>query len=73
MVSSPRSCIEAANSGIRIQPSAVHVSGTVGNRCGDSHVHGGARNRRTANCSAASTSDGSPQTNTHMTNNIDMM
>lgn len=68
-VSSPRSCIEAANSGIRFQPSAVHVSGTVGNRYGGSHVHGGARSRRTVNYFAASISDGSPRT-THMTNNI---
>jgi len=68
-VSSPRSCIEAANSGIRFPPNAVHVSGMVGNRFGGSHVHGGARSRRTVNCSASSIFDGSPRT-THMTNNI---
>jgi len=69
MVSSPRNCIGAVNSGIRFQPSAVHVSGMVGNRCGDSRVHGGVRSRRKVNCSAASTSDGSLQT-TYITNNI---
>lgn len=58
-----RSCIDAAASyGTRSPPSAVPVSGTLGNRGGHHRVRDDARSRRTASYSAASTSDGSRQT-----------